>query len=610
MRGLAVSAVLLATLAGCVSIDDEAHDTALGASTEVGTLGYGQTAVGEYEGDEAVYAFDARAGDRVSVYGRSLPVADVAPQVVLFAKNSDGTAEILAEGERATAPVEMPRAGRFFVASRRPQGASARYRLRLACDGGPCAPSWSSRTDDHCALSDVGQQIADTVASANREKTPVRPSVAVSLRNDVGPVLLSRSPHVTDPRHYPTIFPALGDRIAAARYEVDIRSAYFGVSDPLEELLDGVGRLEARLRRERRNGDPVVVRLIVDGFDNALIGGDKQVGKLARLMHDAFGSLRLDPSLVRVDLLTHAHFSIGEDHSKIIVIDGTHVHIGGANLDKTDNYAAPNHDSAYTLRGEAARAGLVDFDFSWADDNTKVWTCTMRDSRADGCVSKRPAPIVHRPEVLAPEPIGGCLPTIYLGKKGSSSITTNDVDDPIAQGFIGAIRSAKRIVRLASPNLNDDALMKELVAALLRTPSVRVQIVVPPKRNENKNKLPGGGGTNTDARVRMLTMINAAALPLPNERQREILAKFQWRWFPVEGDGPGAFHTKYLSVDDQVAIVGSTNMDTQSINRARESSIAIDDAMTTRRWDETVFLPDFRISKRSDAVFDDGLESP
>jgi phosphatidylserine/phosphatidylglycerophosphate/cardiolipin synthase-like enzyme len=106
----------------------------------------------------------------------------------------------------------------------------------------------------------------------------------------------------------------------------------------------------------------------------------------------------------------------------------------------------------------------------------------------------------------------------------------------------------------------------------------------------------------------MMKKINELALQKPIEKQRDVMAKLQWRWFPVEGNVPGAHHIKYLSVDEEVVIMGSTNMDTQSINRARETSIAVDDATTTRAWDEKVFLADFRLSKNAIPQFDDGKE--
>ena len=62
---------------------------------------------------------------------------------------------------------------------------------------------------------------------------------------------------------------------------------------------------------------------------------------------------------------------------------------------------------------------------------------------------------------------------------------------------------------------------------------------------------------------------------------------------PVVGNGPRASHAKYASIDGILAIVGSTNMDTQSWNFSRELDVVVDDAQTTASWDRQIFLANF-----------------
>jgi phosphatidylserine/phosphatidylglycerophosphate/cardiolipin synthase-like enzyme len=64
---------------------------------------------------------------------------------------------------------------------------------------------------------------------------------------------------------------------------------------------------------------------------------------------------------------------------------------------------------------------------------------------------------------------------------------------------------------------------------------------------------------------------------------------------PVEGNldqdegvnGPS--HVKYLSVDGQLAIVGSANLDNQSFSRSREVNVVIDSADVVAAWDTQLF---------------------
>ena len=54
-----------------------------------------------------------------------------------------------------------------------------------------------------------------------------------------------------------------------------------------------------------------------------------------------------------------------------------------------------------------------------------------------------------------------------------------------------------------------------------------------------------------------------------------------------------ASHAKYTSVDDEIAIVGTANMDTQSWNKSREVNVVVDDAPTVAAWDAALFEADF-----------------
>jgi phosphatidylserine/phosphatidylglycerophosphate/cardiolipin synthase-like enzyme len=71
------------------------------------------------------------------------------------------------------------------------------------------------------------------------------------------------------------------------------------------------------------------------------------------------------------------------------------------------------------------------------------------------------------------------------------------------------------------------------------------------------------------------------------------------RWYShdglaaIRGNGPLASHTKYATIDGQVSIVGTANMETQSWNNAREVNIVVDDAATTKKWDEQLFEADW-----------------
>src|SRR5690606_22264670 len=151
-----------------------------------------------------------------------------------------------------------------------------------------------------------------------------------------------------------------------------------------------------------------------------------------------------------------------------------------------------------------------------------------------------------------------------------------------------AFAAARSHIRIQTPNLNDDAAKAGLVDAVKR--GVRVEIVLSKGFNDLTEQAPGQGGTNEENVAMLHEELAAAGVT-------DICNKLQIRWYsrdglyPIVGNGIYASHAKYMSIDDTVVIVGTANMDTQSWNNSREVNIVVDDAVTTRAWDATLFLP-------------------
>ena len=109
--------------------------------------------------------------------------------------------------------------------------------------------------------------------------------------------------------------------------------------------------------------------------------------------------------------------------------------------------------------------------------------------------------------------------------------------------------------------------------------------------NDLAADLPSMGGDNLEVVGNLRKEIRAS---LPGKQHL-----FQLRWYskdgidPIVGNGKWASHTKYMSVDDRVAVVGSGNMDTPSWNLSHEFNVLIDDAPTVARLEKSLFLPDW-----------------
>lgn len=436
-------------------------------------------------------------------------------------------------------------------------------------DTGPTDPPAEPGEPHPCELSHVGAAVYEAAVTAREGDSLLPVEHTVSFWNDADAALVDG----------PEIFPALADLIAEARHDVDFATFVWEVgSDPSDAILDGLSRLEERLRAEGAPERPVRVRLLVHA--NILTGPSRVAEPLVRAV-DALG---LDPLYVDVAVATRDSWGLGAMHQKLVVLDGSVAHVGGANVEHVHGWEegrVPWHDTAYVVRGEAAHGLLLSFDRMWLQGRT--WTCAAGD-----CASETN----EAPERLS-EPalrVDSCLPMIALTRRPRGEIN-NDVDNPQDQGYLAALAAAESVVKIESPNLNDDH-AKDAIRDTLRR-GVEVRMVLSLGFNERTQSLPGQGGGNA-ANVDELY-----AWAVEELGAGEACRLLRVRWYSrdgataIEGNGEGASHAKYMSVDHRLVIVGSANMDTQTWNHSGEVNVAVDDAATTAAWDDRVFDPDF-----------------
>jgi len=382
-------------------------------------------------------------------------------------------------------------------------------------------------------------------------------SVFVTTENAVSPEVFVSGPE---------IYPAMADAVVAAKREVLLQTYGWDVgSDGSNRLLAAFGQLQERRLREGETGPPVVVRINLDtrALSNAHFA---RIGALA----GALGALGLDAAHVRFEVGAFVHGSLGSLHPKTLVVDSRVAIVGGANVEKWHDDAVAWYDAAFRVEGAAAQALAHDFAFRWKD--TKLWTCGADTREPSRCLGKPP-----KLEIPAAEPTrGACLPVLIASRDGDGMPFSNRNDNPQNRAWIGAMRAATTLVRIHTPNLNDDRAKKMILETVRR--GVRVELILSKGFNDVLQSLPGQGGTNEE---------NVRALGEALRSEPEACGRLDIRWYatdelrPVVGNGPFQNHTKYLSLDGAVAIVGSGNMDTQSWNQSHETNIVVDDAATT-----------------------------
>ena len=428
-------------------------------------------------------------------------------------------------------------------------------------------------------LPDCASPKLETIFKATRSYIP---KGSVSDENFV------TSKSVADPKLLldgPQIFPALRELIASAKHEVDLMTYVWEPdSDPAREIMGGLADLG---RRREANGAtaPVTVRFL---FDVSTIGFGSQVVTLPQTMAQV-AALHLDPRYVQFELAGVQRSGMGALHKKTVVVDGRAAIITGANPQAHHDYEMPWRDAGYRLSGEVVLALQDDFDRTWPAG--KLWTCGANEAGAlADCSADVPAIERSSEKVaLGADAADACLPMLVTTRVADTNPFSNRVDNPQDQAFLAAFGAATDHIRIQTPNLNDDAVKDALVEAVKR--GVRVDVVLSKGFNDGTEVAPGQGGTNEENVTMLYDTLRAAGVA-------DVCNKLRFRWHAqngaaVVGNGVYASHAKYASLDDEIVIVGTANMDTQSWNNSREVNIIVDDAATTQAWDAGMFLEEW-----------------
>lgn len=439
------------------------------------------------------------------------------------------------------------------------------------------------------------------------------------------------------------IFNKMADLIINAESEVLIQTFILNFNGAGTKIIyDAIVKLEAK--RKVMNADrPIVVRFLFDiigSYKGAnlfeLMGALRNGGrKRGSLFKDGKENgdyqiefpKKLDPKYVRFEIKAHRHSSLrAVNHSKSIVVDRNKSIVMGANFvgyHHSDELIGKEElmvDHGFLLMGEVTR-GL-------ANDFYNLWH--KNDGKEDGISSEYngnvPADELYsyHDEKLGSTEITSWMKTFsktklegpytmgIVGKKafGATRVKTNG-ENPQNAAFVAALKNAKSHINITSPNLNSKVFMQEMVNAIARNVDINFLIS---KNYQNYNGPLQEGGTNADAVEWILTQRKE----LIKKQGEDSVGMFNLRYFVTRGGNLSGKktgqryrsssiitekfynhnHTKFFSADNQVAIVGSANMDEQSFYNSRELNVVFDGHILAKKWCQDVFKTDFLRAKR------------
>jgi phosphatidylserine/phosphatidylglycerophosphate/cardiolipin synthase-like enzyme len=383
----------------------------------------------------------------------------------------------------------------------------------------------------------------------------------------------------------PDIFTAARDLLALARHEVDIAFFNWEAGSQATQLIgDGLIAAQASLGG---TSEPLLVRIVIDD----------QIADIDRAINHIYDAQKLwvsrglDLSRVRVQLATSPRgtFVDANLHDKFIAVDGRHLLVTGSQPELssdafTASYKSGWHDSGYVFEGAATLAATAAFDFTWA--RAQHWECRTRSLEPD-CQHRSAFAFPSRGWMTgAPSHQPGDVPIIAVPRT-KATVYDFDTNNPQAIAWLTAMNRATSTIHVESPNVNSGDFRNAVVRAVQRGVTVRLITSL----GFNDFTADPAGGDNMEVLGRLRQEIRATA-PWYAEN-------FQLRWYskdgqePVFGNRSHASHTKYLTTDARIGIVGSGNQDKYAWNASQEFNVLIDDAAATASLENTVFLPDW-----------------
>ena len=373
------------------------------------------------------------------------------------------------------------------------------------------------------------------------------------------------------------------------------------------EILNGLKEMEKNHKKTCPGCPPVIVRMIANHGPTMMahiapFTGDYPPVDFAAAMREAVSKLNLDPKAINIQVITYEHKMFGTNHAKSMVVDGQVGMVTGANPQAFNDPAINWHDSAYIVAGDVARALRVDL----INNIIRAQAGTERDGDEASATAlaisykKEFKPMLVSPKSLMQEPLvdPAGIP-IVIGSRNAIGNPSTSNNNGQNRAFQAVFYGARKNIKIQSPNFNDDGAIRALGNAVRR--GVKVNMLLSKLFNcVDENKV-GQGGQNEIGINRFLGECDASAPKGPNH---------DIRWFTVMKNGarvvaydnpkaqksaerPNNSHVKFTVVDDELVIVGSANMDTQSWNQSREINLFVFHPAVAASWAAQVFEKDF-----------------
>ncbi|KAJ5540873.1 hypothetical protein N7494_005949 [Penicillium frequentans] len=431
----------------------------------------------------------------------------------------------------------------------------------------------------------------------------------------------------------------LGNCIARAEHEVFLGTNFWIHSDAATLVTNGIRELN---RRAGERGTKVVMKMVYDRGDpkqvleNRLeVSGEQRTSDKVRLP--------APHEIPNVDLkVINFHRPVfGTFHSKFTVIDRRMCLLQSSNIQDNDNLEMLSHiegpivDAFYDaallsygrpldpplpmLNSPAERAYFlfphwdVDFEGEAKRVNhsinpregetptqavTRHLNTTIQPDTTGNAPDTDQDPRMT-PYILLPqhEP----FPMAVVNREPYGSPNHSSTHNPQDAAFVSAINNAKRTIFIQTPNMNADPLLEPLLAAIRRGVIVKPYLCL--GYNDAGELLPFQNGTNEMIANKLYNSLKTAE-EKSRFRVHYYVGKDQIQ--PIHNSfKKRSCHIKLMIIDEQVAIQGNGNLDTQSFFHSQEINVMLDSPLVCKAWLEVIDRNQ-NTAKYGAASFEDG----
>ncbi|KAJ5364906.1 uncharacterized protein N7496_010619 [Penicillium cataractarum] len=176
------------------------------------------------------------------------------------------------------------------------------------------------------------------------------------------------------------------------------------------------------------------------------------------------------------------------------------------------------------------------------------------------------------------------VPMALVNREPYGAPNHNSTHTPQDAAWLSAINNAQQSIFIQTPNMNAEPLLEPLLNAVRRGVIVTCYLCL--GYNDAGELLPFQNGTNE-------MIANRLYNALDSEKEKEGLRIFYYvgkdQTKPIHNSfKKRSCHIKLMIVDEQIAIQGNGNLDTQSFFHSQEVNVLIDSALICKEWLEII----------------------